>query len=108
MTKKVTGATQSRLAYLHELLVEQIIADFEFHKGEGIPMSATDKQVAITLLRNEGITATPDNEDIQRLKDVATRIKDEAKKDVAMGIIAEVQEAHDSTSDMLGVASCTD
>ena len=59
MTKKVTGATQSRLAYLHELLVEQIIADFEFHKEEGIPMSATDKQVAITLLRNEGITATP-------------------------------------------------
>ena len=61
-------------------------------------MSATDKQVAITLLRNEGITATPDNEDIQRLKDVATRIKDEAKKDVAMGIIAEVQEAHELTA----------
>ena len=98
MTTKVTGATQSRLAYLHELLVEQIIADFEFHKVEGIPMSATDKQVAITLLRNEGITATPDNEDIQRLKDVATRIKDEAKKDVAMGIIAEVQEAHELTA----------
>ena len=96
MTKK-TGATQSRLAYLHELLVEQIIADFEFHKAEGIPMSATDKQVAITLLRNEGITATPDNEDIQRLKDVATRIKDEAKKDVAMSIITEVQEAHELT-----------
>ncbi|QNO11468.1 putative DNA maturase subunit A [Acinetobacter phage Aristophanes] len=97
MTKK-TGATQSRLAYLHELLVEQIIADFEFHKEENIPMSATDKQVAITLLRNEGITATPDNEDIQRLKDVATRIKDEAKKDVAMGIITEVQEAHELTA----------
>ena len=61
-------------------------------------MSATDKQVAITLLRNEGITATPDNEDIQRLKDVATRIKDEAKKDVAMGIIAEVQESHELTA----------
>ena len=93
MTKKVTGATQSRLAYLHELLVEQIIADFEFHKEEGIPMSATDKQVAISLLKNEGITATPDNEDIQRLKEVASRIQDGAKQEVAMSILGEVQEA---------------
>ena len=93
MSKKVTGATQSRLAYLHELLVEQIIADFEFHKAEGIPMSATDKQVAISLLKNEGITATPDNEDIQRLKEVASRIQDGAKQEVAMSILGEVQEA---------------
>lgn len=93
MTKKVTGATQSRLAYLHELLVEQIIADFEFHKKEEIPMSATDKQVAISLLKNEGITATPDNEDIQRLKEVASRIQDGAKQEVAMSILGEVQEA---------------
>ena len=93
MTKKVTGATQSRLAYLHELLVEQIIADFEFHKKEKIPMSATDKQVAISLLKNEGITATPDNEDIQRLKEVASRIQDGAKQEVAMSILGEVQEA---------------
>lgn len=92
MTKK-TGATTSRLAYLHELLVEQIIADFEFHKEEGIPMSATDKQVAISLLKNEGITATPDNEDIQRLKEVASRIQDGAKQDAAMSILGEVQEA---------------
>lgn len=92
MTKK-TGATTSRLAYLHELLVEQIIADFEFHKAEGIPMSATDKQVAISLLKNEGITATPDNEDIQRLKEVASRMKDSVKQEAAMSILGEVQEA---------------
>lgn len=92
MTKK-TGATTARLAYLHELLVEQIIADFEFHKEEDIPMSATDKQVAISLLKNEGITATPDNEDIQRLKDVASRIKDDAKQGAATSILGEVQEA---------------
>ena len=97
MTKK-TGASTSRLTLLHELLVEQIIFEFEFYKAEGIPMSATDKQVAITLLRNEGITATPDNEDIQRLKDVASRIKDEAKQDVAMSILSEVQEAHELTA----------
>lgn len=92
MTKK-TGATTARLAYLHELLVEQIISDFEFHKEEGIPMSATDKQVAISLLKNEGITATPDNDDIQRLKEVASRIQDGAKQDAAMSILGEVQEA---------------
>lgn len=92
MTKK-TGATTARLAYLHELLVEQIIADFEFHKEEGIPMSATDKQVAISLLKNEGITATPDNDDIQRLKEVAARMKDSVKQDAAMSILGEVQEA---------------
>lgn len=97
MTKK-TGATTSRLVYLHELLVEQIIADFEFHKEEGIPMSATDKQVAISLLKNEGITATPDNEDIQRLKEVASRIQDSAKQDVAMSILGEVQEASELTA----------
>ena len=49
MTKK-TGASTSRLTLLHELLVEQIIFEFEFYKAEGIPMSATDKQVALSLL----------------------------------------------------------
>ena len=94
MTKK-TGASTSRLILLHELLVEQIIFEFEFYKAEGIPMSATDKQVALSLLKQEGITATPDNEDIQRLKDVASRIKDEAKQDAALSILSEVQDAVD-------------
>lgn len=94
MTKK-TGASTSRLTLLHELLVEQIIFEFEFYKAEGIPMSATDKQVALSLLKQEGITATPDNEDIQRLKDVASRIKDEAKQDAAFSILSEVQDAVD-------------
>jgi hypothetical protein len=94
MTKK-TGASTSRLTLLHELLVEQIIFEFEFYKAEGIPMSATDKQVALSLLKQEGITATPDNEDIQRLKDVASRIKDEAKQDAALSILSEVQDAVD-------------
>ena len=94
MTKK-TGASTSRLTLLHELLVEQIIFEFEFYKAEGIPMSATDKQVALSLLKQEGITATPDNEDIQRLKDVASRIKDEAKQDAALSILSEVQDTID-------------
>lgn len=94
MTKK-TGASTTRLTLLHELLVEQIIFEFEFYKAEGIPMSATDKQVALSLLKQEGITATPDNEDIQRLKDVASRIKDEAKQDAALSILSEVQDAVD-------------
>lgn len=94
MTKK-TGASTARLTLLHELLVEQIIFEFEFYKAEGIPMSATDKQVALSLLKQEGITATPDNEDIQRLKDVASRIKDEAKQDAALSILSEVQDAVD-------------
>ena len=94
MTKK-TGASTYRLTLLHELLVEQIIFEFEFYKAEGIPMSATDKQVALSLLKQEGITATPDNEDIQRLKDVASRIKDEAKQDAALSILSEVQDAVD-------------
>ena len=92
---KKTGASTSRLTLLHELLVEQIIFEFEFYKAEGIPMSATDKQVALSLLKQEGITATPDNEDIQRLKDVASRIKDEAKQDAALSILSEVQDAVD-------------
>lgn len=90
MAKK-TGALESRLALLHELLVEQIIFEFEFYKAEGIPMAATDKQVALSLLKQEGITATPDNEDIQRLKQVAQNIQNEAKQDVALSIIQEVE-----------------
>ena len=95
MTKK-TGASTSRLTLLHELLVEQIIFEFEFYKAEGIPMSATDKQVALSLLKQEGITATPDNEDMQHLLDVGyLRIKDEAKQDAALSILSEVQDAVD-------------
>lgn len=97
MSKK-GGASVARLELLHELLVEQILWEFTFYKTEKIPMSATDKQVALSLLRQEGITAVPDNEQIQELRDVASKIKDDAKRDVALGIIAETAEACDLTA----------
>lgn len=96
MSKKTTGASTARLVLLHELLVEQIIFEFEFYKKQNIPMSATDKQVALALLKQEGITATPDMEDIQKLKEVASRMQDEAKKGVAESILHDVQETVDS------------
>ena len=63
------AAKKSSLETLHEILTELFIADIELCKTEGIPMSASDKAVIVKFLKDNNITAEPDAEKVQELRD---------------------------------------
>jgi len=62
------GAKASKLAELHEMLAEMFMSDIQLCKDEGIPMSAADKGVIVTFLKNNNITADVDDQEMQTLK----------------------------------------
>jgi hypothetical protein len=62
------GAKASKLAELHEMLAEMFMGDIRICKEEGIPMSAADKGVIVTFLKNNNITADVDDSEMQTLK----------------------------------------
>lgn len=66
---KTIGAKVSKLGKLHELLTDMFIQDIEFCIKEKIPMSASDKGVIVTFLKNEEITAMPDDAAIDKLRE---------------------------------------
>ena len=62
------GAKASKLAELHEMLAEMFMEDIRICKEEGIPMSAADKGVIVTFLKNNNITADVGDTEMQTLK----------------------------------------
>ncbi|ASN73458.1 terminase small subunit [Acinetobacter phage vB_AbaP_B5] len=60
MAGKKTGASVSRLCLLHELLVDMFIKDIQDAIEGDYPLASADKNVIVTFLKNENITATPD------------------------------------------------
>ena len=62
-------ATQKQLAELHGLLVEIMIEECKLSKAEGIPMAASTMQVMVTFLKNNGVTAEPDSNEMQVLRE---------------------------------------
>ena len=76
------AANVSKLQELHEALAEMFLEDIRICKEEGIPMSAADKGVMVTFLKNNNITADITDEKIQAVKEEfqdELRAKREAK-----------------------------
>lgn len=63
------AAKQSKVSSLHDLLTELFIEDIKMCRAEGIPMSASDKAVIVKFLKDNNITAEPDAEKVQELRD---------------------------------------
>lgn len=89
---KHIGAKVSKLASLHELLVDLFIQDIKFCIDEGVPMSASDKAVIVSFLKNEEISATPDDEQIDSLRNEFSTFQDEGRKAKAMSILNSAKE----------------
>lgn len=90
---KGIGAKVSKLAHLHELLVDLFIQDIQMCMQESIPMSASDKAVIVSFLKNEDITATPDEAQIDGLRAQFQEFQDEGRKAKAMSILNEASTA---------------
>lgn len=89
MASKAIGASVKKLSKLHELLVDLFIEDIEACREAGIPMSASDKGVIVTFLKNEEITAMPESEAISELKNTFAELS-EARRAKAMNILNSV------------------
>ena len=89
---KSIGAKVSKLANLHELLVDLFIQDIQLCIDEGIPMSASDKAVIVSFLKNEDITATPDDDKIDAMREEFQSFQDEGRKARAMSILNSAKE----------------
>ena len=63
------AAKQSRVSSLHDLLTELFIEDIKMCRAEGIPMSASDKAVIVKFLKDNDVTAEPDEAKVQALRD---------------------------------------
>ena len=63
------AAKQSKVSSLHDLLTELFIEDIKMCRAEGIPMSASDKAVIVKFLKDNDVTAAPDEVKIQALRD---------------------------------------
>jgi len=89
---KSIGAKVSKLANLHELLVDLFIQDIQLCIEESIPMSAADKAVIVSFLKNEEITATPDDDKIDAMREEFQSFQDEGRKARAMSILNSAKE----------------
>ena len=89
---KSIGAKVSKLANLHELLVDLFIQDIQLCIEESIPMSASDKAVIVSFLKNEEITATPDDEKIDAMREEFQSFQDAGRKARAMSILNSAKE----------------
>ena len=63
------AAKQSKVSSLHDLLTELFIEDIKMCRAEGIPMSASDKAVIVKFLKDNDVTAEPDEAKVQALRD---------------------------------------
>ena len=63
------AAKQSKVSSLHDLLTELFIEDIKMCRAEGIPMSASDKAVIVKFLKDNNVTAEPDEAKVQALRD---------------------------------------
>lgn len=86
------GASVKKLSTLHELLTDLFIQDIQFCIDEKIPMSASDKGVIVTFLKNEEITGNPSEEQLDELRESFSEFQDEARRNKAMSIVNQAQD----------------
>lgn len=95
MAAKKGGASVAKLNTLHELLTDMFIQDLQMSIEDGIPMSSADKSVIVTFLKNNDITATPDEAGLTELRESFQSITDEKRKEKAMALVNAAAEHAD-------------
>lgn len=98
MAKKTGGATIERLNALHVALTEMFLEDIRMSKEDGIPMASADKSVIVTFLKNNDITASPDEDDLDNLREEFQQLTDERKRKKALDLIDAASKAESDFS----------
>ena len=91
------SAKKSTLETLHEMLTELFIEDIKICRSDGIPMSASDKAVIVKFLKDNDVTAEPDEAKVQALRDEfqdELAAKREARRQHILMKAAGTEEGH--------------
>lgn len=81
------SASVSKLNTLHALLTDMFIQDLQMAIADGIPLSSADKSVIVTFLKNNDISATPEEEQLQALRSEFETMTDERRRTAAMNLV---------------------
>lgn len=84
-------ATSKQLADLHGLLAEVMRAELQMCQEEGIPVSASTMGVIVQFLKNNNITAMPDDTAMATLKEHFGNLT-EVKSEKAKAILQQAQK----------------
>lgn len=96
MAVKKGGARITRLCTLHELLTEMFIEEIKQAQKDEIPLSSADKSVIVTFLKNNDITATADEEQLNTLREEFQELS-EARREKALALINAAEADQDFT-----------
>lgn len=88
------AAPKKSLGILHEKFTQLLLDELEFYLNneEGIPMSAADKTVVMTFLKNNGITAESSDEELAALNNAWNQLKQD-KQAKALDVLRKAQES---------------
>lgn len=84
------AANKKELGSLHSKFTKFLADELQMYIEEGIPMAAADKTVIMTFLKNNNITAESTDEDLQRVREQFSSIKEENRGKA----LAILKEAH--------------
>lgn len=85
------AANKKELGDLHSKFTKFLADELEMYIEEGIPMAAADKTVIMTFLKNNNITAESTDEDLQRVREQFSSIKEE-NRDKALAILKQAHK----------------
>lgn len=86
------SAKVSTLSDLHSKFTDMLLEDIRICREEGIPMSSSDKAVIAAFLKNNGITADPDAEDMKALDAEFRKDAERVRKQRAESILANMAD----------------
>lgn len=95
------AASKSRLAELHAMFAEALIAELKEAREEGIPLPAADKSVIAKWLKDNEITADADSTEMQELRDEFEDELAAKRKAKAAELLAKV--GADPEDDLAGI-----
>lgn len=95
------AAKVSKLSELHEKFAQMLLDDIRICNEEGIPMSSSDKAVIASFLKNNGITADPDTEDMKALDAEFRRDAEKQRQQRASRILNTAGEIDPEFSSLL-------
>ena len=89
-----------KLSELHEKFAQMLLDDIRVCQDEGIPMSSSDKAVIAAFLKNNGITADPDAEDMKAL-DAEFKRDAEAQRKIRASLLLKNTGGDSEYADLL-------
>ena len=90
----MSKVSKSRLDGLLDALVEMMFMEIEFCRKIKVPMAAADKTVIVTLLKNNAVTASPDEAKLDALAEEFSNVTKPELKAKGLALISEAKASY--------------